>query len=378
MSMPKIAAFLQKLDRDQALNSVVASIALSEAALSHVMNAEGEKVQLAVAKTDPNSALVDALYFGDPDAAMNDLLLVNDSVSDMTESAYVLEYILQSKLRSVLDFIGPSFPMPGWTGGTGPGDGEGGGGDGGGGGSSSTRGYIFVGEETVVGRSASGEPDYMVKPLEGMTVGFIRSGRPDSGDAWGSTERFISRSDAKGHAEFILLPGLYVVYIIALPGGNAQWVPTSKRWTLRVTEDGYTIGGYDPDQFPGLTVVDTNTAAQDVEFIPVDSATGKYLPGGLYHFEGILDGAHVTDVVNVPVVAKPDAGSVRRRLPYGYYTVVQDYPPEGYVLSDESYAMAHNAEDLDVREEGYEFIENKNYLGLNKPIVVYYTKVDGV
>ncbi|MBE6886143.1 MAG: hypothetical protein IJY82_03620 [Oscillospiraceae bacterium] len=49
MSMPEIKCSDPSVSRQQAVNDLMESIALQEAALSHVLNAEGEKLQKIVA-----------------------------------------------------------------------------------------------------------------------------------------------------------------------------------------------------------------------------------------------------------------------------------------------------------------------------------------
>ena len=65
------------------------SIALGEAALAHIMNAEGEKIQAAIANT------------GDVDK----MIEVNTSVRDTLESVNALEQTLLAKLRLVVDLV---------------------------------------------------------------------------------------------------------------------------------------------------------------------------------------------------------------------------------------------------------------------------------
>ena len=63
------------------------SIALGEAALAHIMNAEGEKIQAAVASTRD----------------IDKMLEVNASVRDTLESVNRVEQTLLEKLRLVVD-----------------------------------------------------------------------------------------------------------------------------------------------------------------------------------------------------------------------------------------------------------------------------------
>lgn len=85
MGMPVITA--SSTTRTQAITDVIQSVALEETALSHILNAEGEKIQKVVAMDDAT-----------PDV----LLAVNKSVESMVNAVSRLEMILQSKL-SVFD-----------------------------------------------------------------------------------------------------------------------------------------------------------------------------------------------------------------------------------------------------------------------------------
>lgn len=85
MGMPVITP--STTTRSQAITDIIESVALQETALSHILNAEGEKIQKVVAM---------------PDATPEVLLAVNKSVESMVGAVSRLEMILQSKL-SVFD-----------------------------------------------------------------------------------------------------------------------------------------------------------------------------------------------------------------------------------------------------------------------------------
>lgn len=74
------------LTRDDAINLLLASIALEEMGLAHIINAEGEKIQYALS-TSPS---------------LPDVLSINDSVQDMLEAAMKKELILDNKLKQVV------------------------------------------------------------------------------------------------------------------------------------------------------------------------------------------------------------------------------------------------------------------------------------
>ena len=99
MSMPTID--LEDIDPREALAAIMASIALQEAALAHIINAEGEKIQRVVGtftpegESTPMAPLVPA-----PDA--EDMQAINTTVGDMIETISNIETSLHNKLRTVL------------------------------------------------------------------------------------------------------------------------------------------------------------------------------------------------------------------------------------------------------------------------------------
>lgn len=70
--------------RCQAITDIIESVALQETALSHILNAEGEKIQTAIAIDD---------------ITPEQLLKVNQSATDLVNTITKLELILQSKLQ---------------------------------------------------------------------------------------------------------------------------------------------------------------------------------------------------------------------------------------------------------------------------------------
>lgn len=81
MSMPIIVP--SATTRDQAITDLIASVALEETGLSHILNAEGEKIQAMLAV---------------PGVTPAQLLAVNTSVQNMVDSITRLEMVLQNKL----------------------------------------------------------------------------------------------------------------------------------------------------------------------------------------------------------------------------------------------------------------------------------------
>ena len=83
MGMPVITP--SETTRAQAVTDIIESVALQETALSHILNAEGEKIQKMVAL---------------PDVTPEVLLAANKSVESMVNAVSRLEMILQSKLST--------------------------------------------------------------------------------------------------------------------------------------------------------------------------------------------------------------------------------------------------------------------------------------
>ncbi|MEG0874597.1 MAG: hypothetical protein RSB05_03595 [Clostridiales bacterium] len=81
MSMPVITP--GTVTRDQAIADLIESVALEETGISHILNAEGEKIQAFVAM---------------PGVTADQLLAVNQSVQNTVNAITRLEMILQSKL----------------------------------------------------------------------------------------------------------------------------------------------------------------------------------------------------------------------------------------------------------------------------------------
>lgn len=88
MGMPVITT--SQGSRYNAVTDIIQSVALEQAALSHILNAEGEKLQCMISSdcTSPEQ-----------------ILATNDSVRSMVDSVAKLEMILQYKLSLFEDCI---------------------------------------------------------------------------------------------------------------------------------------------------------------------------------------------------------------------------------------------------------------------------------
>ncbi|MDR1669408.1 MAG: hypothetical protein LBR76_05570 [Oscillospiraceae bacterium] len=80
------------LTRDEAVNAILISIALEETALSHILNAEGEKIQRALENVHQHSDL-------------QRVLEVNQSVAAMLEQITDMQLVLTNKLHKALRCI---------------------------------------------------------------------------------------------------------------------------------------------------------------------------------------------------------------------------------------------------------------------------------
>lgn len=87
MGMPKIEC--TNIDHCCAATSLIQSIALEETSISHILNAEGEKLQKAVSLS----------------CSHKDLIEINRSVEAMVEKITNLEVVLKSKLEMVIPLV---------------------------------------------------------------------------------------------------------------------------------------------------------------------------------------------------------------------------------------------------------------------------------
>lgn len=95
-----------QISRDDAVNQIISSIAMEELGLSHILNAEGEKLQYILGTLPGVTG---------PDATIQDVLNANSSIRSMLESASYNQLFLKSKLQQALT----ASEMQGPTGATG-------------------------------------------------------------------------------------------------------------------------------------------------------------------------------------------------------------------------------------------------------------------
>ena len=92
MSMPEFPK-LDNLTLEQAINSILISVAMEEAALSHILNAEGEKIQFILANKC---------------AEVQKVIEVNESVASLIDRVTNLQVILKSKMQLAKDMLDKS------------------------------------------------------------------------------------------------------------------------------------------------------------------------------------------------------------------------------------------------------------------------------
>ena len=122
MSQPTFPQIDPPLTREGSLNEIISSIAAEELSLSHILNAEGEKLQYVLG-TLPG--LTEA-------AALDEVMKVNESVQSTLSGIVEQQMLLSSKLAAALSApiapgptgpagpTGPQGPAQGVTGPTGP------------------------------------------------------------------------------------------------------------------------------------------------------------------------------------------------------------------------------------------------------------------
>jgi len=100
MSMPKFPEQETILSKDEALNAILTSIAMEETALSHILNAEGEKIQCAVKLMEQKKCCNGYID-------MSEILRVNESVASLLEQITDLQIILKNKFRLAARLLPP-------------------------------------------------------------------------------------------------------------------------------------------------------------------------------------------------------------------------------------------------------------------------------
>ena len=93
MSLPTFPTADPPIGCENAVNQLLSSIAMEELGLSHILNAEGEKLQY----------ILDSLPgLNGPPATVSDVLSANESVRSMLETAVQNQLFLKSKMQGAL------------------------------------------------------------------------------------------------------------------------------------------------------------------------------------------------------------------------------------------------------------------------------------
>lgn len=112
MSLPTFPPIEPPLSREGSINEIISSIAAEELSLSHILNAEGEKLQYVLGTLPGLEAA----------AALDEVMQVNQSVQETLSSVMEQQMLLTGKLASAMS--APILPGPtgatGATGATGP------------------------------------------------------------------------------------------------------------------------------------------------------------------------------------------------------------------------------------------------------------------
>ncbi|MGL5379890.1 hypothetical protein [Clostridium sp.] len=109
MSLPKIPDMNPNVtvDKEDALNLLLFSIGMEEIGLSHIINAEGEKIQYILGTLVD----VDGNTIAPPErASVQEVLAVNKSVGGTLKNVLRNQLLLQLKLEDVMEIMTTSIP----------------------------------------------------------------------------------------------------------------------------------------------------------------------------------------------------------------------------------------------------------------------------
>ncbi|ONI43887.1 hypothetical protein AN641_06410 [Candidatus Epulonipiscioides gigas] len=97
MSMPSIPNLEPsiKINQEEALNVILTSIAMQELSLSHIVNAEGEKIQFALG----------TLHEGDQALSFDEILKVNQSANRMLRDVIKNQMLLSMKMEDTASLL---------------------------------------------------------------------------------------------------------------------------------------------------------------------------------------------------------------------------------------------------------------------------------
>ena len=93
MSLPSFPKVDPPIERENAVNQILSSIAMEELGLSHILDAEGEKLQYVLGTLPGLSG---------PSATVGDVLATTESVRSMLETAVQNQLFLKAKMQGAL------------------------------------------------------------------------------------------------------------------------------------------------------------------------------------------------------------------------------------------------------------------------------------
>lgn len=102
MSMPEIPDMKPKIEicREDVINLLLASVAMEELGLAHIINAEGEKIQCITEDCDEDKDGKDGKH-----NKLEDLLEINKSVQITLRDVIKKEMLLEFKFENILDLM---------------------------------------------------------------------------------------------------------------------------------------------------------------------------------------------------------------------------------------------------------------------------------
>ena len=98
MSLPTFPPIEPPLSREGSINEIISSIAAEELSLSHILNAEGEKLQYVLGTLPGLEAA----------AALDEVMQVNQSVQETLSSVMEQQMLLTGKLASAMSGLSGS------------------------------------------------------------------------------------------------------------------------------------------------------------------------------------------------------------------------------------------------------------------------------
>lgn len=101
MSMPKFPEVDPEITCDSALNMILTSIAMEELALSHIINAEGEKLQYVLGTLETTCGR---------EFDIEEILAVNKSITCLLDSVSQNQMILKNKMDKAIDALAEVCP----------------------------------------------------------------------------------------------------------------------------------------------------------------------------------------------------------------------------------------------------------------------------